>query len=85
MLGASSSDKHGSASFVVGGYLYVAGGDGDSSSVERYDVTTDTWNAVANMLEGRDSLGAVTIGSADSAEDQDFFDSLIAKTAREHT
>jgi N-acetylneuraminic acid mutarotase len=79
-LGATFRNKHGCASFVVGGCLYVAGGDGNSSSsVERYDEVTDTWTAVADMLEGRVSFCAVTIGSADSAEDQDLFDSLIAK------
>jgi predicted kinase len=63
--------------------LYVAGGDSDSSSVERYDVATDAWTAVANMLKGRVNSGAVTIWSADSAEDRDLFDSLIGKAARE--
>jgi hypothetical protein len=83
-LGATSNDKLGSATFVVGGCLYVAGGGDDlTSSVERYDVATDTWTAVANMLEGRDYVCAVTIGSADMAEDEDLFDSLIATAARE--
>jgi hypothetical protein len=69
---------------VLGGCLYVAGGLGNlSSTVERYDVATDRWKTVANMLEGRfDSCGAFTIGSADPAKDQDLFDSLIAKSAR---
>jgi hypothetical protein len=85
-LGATSIWKHGglvlhrSATFVLGGCLYVAGGQGDSSSiVERYDVTTDTWTAVAKMLEGRADFCAVTIGSAA----QDLFDSLVAKAVRE--
>jgi hypothetical protein len=83
-LGAISNNKHRSATFVVGGCLYVAGGGGDPYSiVERYDVATDTWTAVANMLEGRRNFGAVTIGSADPAEEQDLFDSLIAKAAEE--
>jgi hypothetical protein len=34
------------------------------------------------MLEGR-KYGAVTIGSAYPAEEQDLFDSLIAKAVRE--
>jgi hypothetical protein len=60
----------------------VAGGDGSSSSsVKRYDVATDTWTAVANVLEGRLYSCAVTIGSADPAEEQDLFNSLIAKAA----
>jgi N-acetylneuraminic acid mutarotase len=83
-LGSTSGNKRGSATFVLVGCFYVAGGGGASSTVvERYDVVTDTWTAVANMLEGRLNFGAVTIGSADSAEDQDLFDSLIAKAARE--
>jgi hypothetical protein len=84
-LGATSDNKIGSSTFVFGGFLYVAGGVGDSSTVERYDVATDTWAAVAGMLEGRDGFCAVTTGSADPAEEQDLFDSLIAKAARERT
>jgi N-acetylneuraminic acid mutarotase len=80
----TSNNKHGSATFVLGGCLYVAGGHGASSTVvERYDVATDTWTAVADMLEGRAVFCAVTIGSGDTAEEQDLFDSLIAKAARE--
>jgi hypothetical protein len=83
-LGATSNSKHGSASFLLGGCLYVAGGDStSSSSVKRYDVATDTWTAVANMLEDRLYSCAVTIGSADPAEEQGLFDSLIAKATRE--
>jgi hypothetical protein len=37
---------------------------------------------MADMLESRGSLFAVTIESADSAEEQDLFDSIIAKAAR---
>jgi N-acetylneuraminic acid mutarotase len=78
------NEKYASATFVLGGCLYVAGGDGTSSTVvERYDVATDTWTAVADMLEGRAAFCAVTIGSGDTAEEQDLFDSLIAKAARE--
>jgi hypothetical protein len=82
-LGARSNTARVRATFVLGGCLYVAGVGNSSSSVERYDVATDTWTAVADILESRDTLCAVTIGSADSAEDQDLFDSLIARTARE--
>jgi hypothetical protein len=40
---------------------------------------------VAEIPEGRVYFGAVTIGSAESesAEDEDLFDSLVAKAARE--
>jgi outer membrane protein assembly factor BamB len=75
---SSSSRKFG-ASFVANGCLYVAGGAGRNSSVERYDVASDTWTAVADMLEGRRYFSAITIGSAGPAEVQDLFDSLIAK------
>jgi hypothetical protein len=83
-LGDTSDNKCGSATFVLGGCLHVAGGDGASSTlVERYVVATDTWTAVADMLEGRATFCAVTIRSAEPAEDQDLFDSLIDKAARE--
>jgi hypothetical protein len=76
--------KYDTSTFVLGGCLFVAGGDGASSTVvERYDVVTGTWTAVADMLEGRTSFCAVAIGSGDTAEDQDLFDSLIAKASRE--
>jgi N-acetylneuraminic acid mutarotase len=66
------------ATFVLGGCLYVA----SNNDVERYDVTTDTWTAVADMLNQRFSFGAVTIGSAGPAEEQDLFDCLIDQAAR---
>jgi hypothetical protein len=74
-------------SFVLGGILYVAGGDrsevrGSIASVERYNVTTDTWTAVANMLEGRRAFCSVTIGSVGPAEEEDLFDRLIANSSR---
>jgi hypothetical protein len=84
-LGATSNPKFGSATFVLGGCLYVAGGGRDRSSVERHDAVTDTWTAVPDMLAKKIHCGVVTIGSADPAEDQDLFDSLIAKITRERT
>jgi hypothetical protein len=69
-------------SFVLDGSVYAAGGFRNKLSVERYDAATDTWTAVADMLEGRDSFGAVTIGPAGPAEEQDLFDSLIDQTSR---
>jgi N-acetylneuraminic acid mutarotase len=75
-------DREDGATFVVGGCLYAVGGaGGQRSSVERYDVASDTWTAVADMLEGRRYCGAVTIGSAGPADEQDLFDSLIAKAS----
>jgi hypothetical protein len=66
---------------VLGGILYAAGGRAHSeiSSVECHDVATDTWTSVADMLEGRSLFNAVTIESAGPAEEQDLFDTLIAK------
>jgi hypothetical protein len=84
-LGPTSDDKCVSATFVLGGCLYVVGGESTTnllSRVERYDVATDTWVAVADMLESRAGFCVVTCGSAESAEGQDLFDSLIAKAAR---
>jgi hypothetical protein len=74
MLVSTLSAKGSGATFVLGGFLYVVGSPGD---VERYDVTTNTWVAVADMLESR--FAAVNIGAAGPAEEQDLFDSLIAK------
>jgi N-acetylneuraminic acid mutarotase len=71
----------GSASFVMRGCLYVAGGSPFLSSVDRYDKATDTWTAVADMLEGRAYFRAVTIRSTGPAEEQDLFDSLIAQAS----
>jgi hypothetical protein len=84
-LGATSSSKLGSVTFVVSGCLYVAGGEGNKpSSVERYDVATDTWTAMVDMLDGRADFCAVTIASVDPAEEEVLFDSLIAKATKEH-
>jgi hypothetical protein len=69
------------SSFVKGDCLYVAGGNEDLR-VECYDTATDTWTAVENMmLEARLNFGAVTTGSAGRTEEQDLFDSLIAKAS----
>jgi hypothetical protein len=80
-LAPTLSYRRDSATFVLGGILYAAGGHSDISSVERYDMATDTWTAVADMLEGRSSFGAVTIESAGPVEEQDLFDSLIAEAS----
>jgi hypothetical protein len=72
-------------SFVLAGCLYAAGGSQHiqrgGTSVERYDVASDTWAAVADLSLGRSSCCAVTIGSSGPAEEQDLFDSLIAKAS----
>jgi hypothetical protein len=71
------------ACFVLGGCLYAAGGISSPSTVERYDAATDTWTAVASMLEGRFHFGAVAMRLTVNMEDQNLFDSLIAKAIRE--
>jgi hypothetical protein len=67
---------------VLGGCLYAAGGEGGSVRVERYDVASDSWSAVADMHEGRSYACAVTVGPSSPPEEQDLFDSLIAKVSR---
>jgi hypothetical protein len=49
--------------------------------MERYDVTSNTWTVVADILQSRSSFRAVTIGSTGPAEEQDLFDSLITKAS----
>jgi hypothetical protein len=72
----TSHVRSGGVCFAVGGCLYATGGGGDGKGVERYDVTSNTWGNVANMLEGRRYCGAVST-SVDQAEEKDLFDSLI--------
>jgi uncharacterized repeat protein (TIGR03803 family) len=76
-------------SFVLANFLYAAGGGGPSTSgsVERYDVATNTWTVVENMLEKRTNFQAVCIESTGPTAEQDPFDSLIAKalTRAQHT
>ena len=84
-LASTLHSRRSGASFVVGRSLYVAGGVGTTSSVERYDVASNTWTAVADMLEGRIYFSALAIGSAGPAEEQDLFDSLIAEASRRRT
>jgi hypothetical protein len=83
MLTPTLVERDRGVSFVVGGFLYTAGGSFlSSASMERYDVANNTWNLVMNMLEGRCEFGAaVSFGSAGPAEDQDLFDSLIDKAS----
>jgi hypothetical protein len=80
-LAPTLNSRWGGASFVLQGCLHAAGGIfGDSSlSVERYDVASNIWTAVADMHERRVYFAVITIGSAGRAEEQNLFDSLIAK------
>jgi hypothetical protein len=80
-LARPSMQRNYGSSFVLNGILYAAGGIDATSSVERYDVVSDTWTVVADMLEGRNFLAAVTVASAGTAEEQDLFDALIAKAS----
>jgi hypothetical protein len=73
--------RHHGASFVLGGYLYAAGGEINGSNVERSKVVSDTWTEVVDMPESRDNFCAVTIGSAGPAVEQDLFHSLNAKAS----
>ena len=47
-------------------------------TVERYDVATDTWSAVANMSAARSSHGACTVGTGEVRE-VGLFASLVSK------
>jgi hypothetical protein len=72
-------------SFVLAGCLYAAGGGVAGASTERYDVVTNTWTVVADMLKGRSFISAVCIESEDPATEQDLFESLIAKALTQRT
>jgi N-acetylneuraminic acid mutarotase len=74
--------RMGSKAFVLNGSLYVTGGLGGGPSVECYDEATNTWLAMTDMLESRLHFGAVTIRDARPTDDEDLFDSLIAKASR---
>jgi N-acetylneuraminic acid mutarotase len=81
-LARTSVSRNRGRSFILNGKLYAAGGLGASSSMERYDAASDTWTAVADMLESRHLFSAVTVASMGPAEEQSLFDSLIAKAER---
>jgi hypothetical protein len=83
-LAPTLSSRMQSSLFVLGGYLHAAGGYLDASTVERYDPGTNTWTAVADMLEGRRLFCAVTIPATGlaMAEEHNLFDALIAKATR---
>jgi hypothetical protein len=75
-LAPTSANRYYCTSFVIGDHLYAAGGQHEVS-VERYDSATNTWTAVADMLEARAFSCAVAMGS----EEQDLFDTLIVEAA----
>jgi hypothetical protein len=69
-----------SVCFVLEDCLYAAGGRVQNSSVERYDLASNTWTLVADMLEGRDEFSALTLTSTIISE-ENLFDSMIAKAS----
>jgi hypothetical protein len=80
-LGSTLDWRQYGCAFVLGGCIYAAGGNkSNSSNMERYDAATNTWTAVADMLERR-YLVAVTIGTAGPAEAKDLFDALIVQAS----
>jgi hypothetical protein len=66
-------------SFVLGDSMYAAGGNERGARVERYDVTNETWRTVVDLLEGRQFFCSVMVKFADLPEEEDLFDSLIAR------
>jgi hypothetical protein len=79
LLAPMSTPRAGFASFVLGGRLCAAGGyDGDAliSSVERYDVRSDSWELATDM-ELNGSL--VDFGGGVMVVEMNLFDSLESK------
>jgi len=71
VLASMSQGRAGLGIAVVGNSLYAIGGrtstggpctGGPLSSVERYDVDTDTWSSVASLPSARSDLAAATVG-----------------------
>jgi hypothetical protein len=84
-LAPTRFQKENCASFVLEGCLRVARRTG-GSSVERYDVASNTWTAWGDMFAspmGRTGFSVLTIGSTGTVEkpEENLFDSLIAKAA----
>jgi N-acetylneuraminic acid mutarotase len=68
-LARSSVSRVYGSSFILNGMLYTAGGERAPSSVERYDMASNTWTTVADMLEGRQYFAAVTVAFTGPAEE----------------
>jgi hypothetical protein len=60
-LASTSTGRQNGVSFVLGGCCYAAGGLVQIPSVERYDVASNTWTAVANLLGNRFFVNVATI------------------------
>jgi hypothetical protein len=68
------------AAFTLSGCLHVVRRMRSASTIERYDVATDTWTAMTDLPHGWIACNAIGIESC-PAEEQDLFDSLIAQAA----
>ena len=56
--------RSGLGSAILGDALFVAGGSNNNSplsSVERYDIETDKWSQIADMLVPRSGLGVTNL------------------------
>jgi hypothetical protein len=80
-LAPTSVSRDYNVSFILNGFLYAVGGGDAPSSVERYDVASDTWTVAADILESRTFFSAVTVTSTGPVEEQDLFDALIVKAS----
>lgn len=63
--GVCVSSRRGIALAALGGPIYAIGGLDDNScfnDVERYDIESDTWSAVAPMNTPRGGVGSVALG-----------------------
>jgi hypothetical protein len=79
MLAPTTFDRN-IAAFTLSGCLHVKRRMRSASTIERYDVATDTWTAVTDLPHGWIACNAIGIESC-PAEEQDLFDSLIAQAA----
>jgi hypothetical protein len=75
-LARTQIPRHYGTSFELDGCLYVAGILLESQ-VERYDIPSNTWMPMADLIEGRRFFGAVTIGHVVPTEELNLFDSFI--------
>jgi hypothetical protein len=82
-LAPTLENRAGGNSFVLNACLYAAGGlfAPHFSNMERYDMAADTWTTMPDMIGDRTFFAAVTVGSEGTAEEQNLFDALIAKTS----
>lgn len=70
-LKEKSSFRRGIALAALGGPIYAIGGLDDNScfnDVERYDIESDSWSAVAPMNTPRGGVGSVALGVRPQSE-----------------